>query len=228
MVKLNKKIIIAIDGGPGTGKSTVSDYIANKLNIVHIDTGAMFRAVGYFFVKNNIKLSKESVILNLDKIDVKLEYKGLKTLVFLNNEDVTDFIRTNEVSMAASYVSKIKEVRKKLLELQRNMANTISVVLDGQDIGTVVFPNADFKFYFTCSMEVRARRRTEDLNKKGNNTTYEEVKALLEKRDRDDRERKEAPILKAEDAVDIDTSYNTVEETAEKILNMIAERIDEK
>lgn len=228
MVKLNKKIIIAIDGGPGTGKSTVSDYIANKLNIVHIDTGAMFRAVGYFFVKNNIKLSKESVISNLDKIDVKLEYKGLKTLVFLNNEDVTDFIRTNEVSMAASYVSKIKEVRKKLLELQRNMANTISVVLDGQDIGTVVFPNADFKFYFTCSMEVRARRRTEDLNKKGNNTTYEEVKALLEKRDRDDRERKEAPILKAEDAIDIDTSYNTVEETAEKILNMIAERIDEK
>ena len=228
MVKLNKKIIIAIDGGPGTGKSTVSDYIANKLNIVHIDTGAMFRAVGYFFVKNNIKLSKESVISNLDKIDVKLEYKGLKTLVFLNNEDVTDFIRTNEVSMAASYVSKIKEVRKKLLELQRNMANTISVVLDGQDIGTVVFPNADFKFYFKCSMEVRARRRTEDLNKKGNNTTYEEVKALLEKRDRDDRERKEAPILKAEDAIDIDTSYNTVEETAEKILNMIAERIDEK
>lgn len=228
MVKLNKKIIIAIDGGPGTGKSTVSDYIANKLNIVHIDTGAMFRAVGYFFVKNNIKLSKESVISNLDKIDVKLEYKGLKTLVFLNNEDVTDFIRTNEVSMAASYVSKIKEVRKKLLELQRNMANTISVVLDGQDIGTVVFPNADFKFYFTCSMEVRARRRTEDLNKKGNSTTYEEVKALLEKRDRDDRARKEAPILKAEDAIDIDTSYSTVEETAEKILNIIAERIDEK
>lgn len=228
MVKLNKKIIIAIDGGPGTGKSTVSDYIAKKLNIVHIDTGAMFRAVGYFFVKNNIELSEENVVSNLDKIDIRLEYKELKTLVFLNNEDVTDFIRTNEVSMAASYVSKIKEVRKKLLELQRNMANTISVVLDGQDIGTVVFPNADFKFYFTCSMEVRARRRTEDLNKKGNNTTYEEVKALLEKRDRDDRERKEAPILKAEDAVDIDTSYNTVEETAEKILNMIAERIDEK
>ena len=228
MVKLNKKIIIAIDGGPGTGKSTVSDYIAKKLNIVHIDTGAMFRAVGYFFVKNNIELSEENVVSNLDKIDVRLEYKELKTLVFLNNEDVTDFIRTNEVSMAASYVSKIKEVRKKLLELQRNMANTISVVLDGQDIGTVVFPNADFKFYFTCSMEVRAKRRTEDLNKKGNNTTYEEVKDLLEKRDRDDRARKEAPILKAEDAIDIDTSYSTVEETAEKILNIIAERIDEK
>lgn len=228
MVKLNKKIIIAIDGGPGTGKSTVSDYIAKKLNIVHIDTGAMFRAVGYFFVKNNIELSEENVVSNLDKIDIRLEYKELKTLVFLNNEDVTDFIRTNEVSMAASYVSKIKEVRKKLLELQRNMANTISVVLDGQDIGTVVFPNADFKFYFTCSMEVRAKRRTEDLNKKGNNTTYEEVKALLEKRDRDDRARKEAPILKAEDAIDIDTSYSTVEETAEKILNIIAERIDEK
>ena len=228
MVKLNKKIIIAIDGGPGTGKSTVSDYIAKKLNIVHIDTGAMFRAVGYFFVKNNIELSEENVVSNLDKIDIRLEYKELKTLVFLNNEDVTDFIRTNEVSMAASYVSKIKEVRKKLLELQRNMANTISVVLDGQDIGTVVFPNADFKFYFTCSMEVRAKRRTEDLNKKGNNTTYEEVKDLLEKRDRDDRARKEAPILKAEDAIDIDTSYNTVEETAEKILNIIAERIDEK
>ena len=228
MVKLNKKIIIAIDGGPGTGKSTVSDYIAEKLNIVHIDTGAMFRAVGYFFVKNNIELNSGNVISNLEKIDVKLEYKNLKTLVFLNNENVTDFIRTNEVSMAASYVSKIKEVRKKLLELQRNMANTISVILDGQDIGTVVFPNADFKFYFTCSMEVRAKRRTEDLNKKGSNTTYEEVKELLEKRDRDDRARKEAPILKAKDAIDIDTSYSTVEETAKKILDMIAERIDEK
>ena len=221
MVNLDRKIVIAIDGGPGTGKSTVADYIAEKLNIIHIDTGAMFRAVGYYFIKNGIELKDENIINNLDNIDVVLKYENCNTIVILNGEDVTDKIRTNEVSMAASFVSKIKEVRRKLLELQRQMASMSSVVLDGQDIGTVVFPNADFKFYFVCSMEKRARKRTEDLIKKGQNVTYEEVKRLLEERDASDRNRKEAPILKADDAVEIDTTLNTVEQTGEILLDII-------
>lgn len=221
MGNLDRKIVIAIDGGPGTGKSTVADYIAKKLNIVHIDTGAMFRAVGYYFIKNDIELKEDNVIQKLDNIDVVLKYEDCSTIVILNNEDITDKIRTNEVSMAASFVCKIKEVRKKLLELQRKMASVGSVVLDGQDIGTVVFPNADFKFYFVCSMEKRARKRTEDLIKKGQNVTYEEVKKLLEERDTSDRNRKEAPILKADDAIEIDTTLNTVEQTGEILLDII-------
>lgn len=221
MLNFRKNIIVAIDGGPGTGKSTVSDYIAKKLGILHIDTGAMFRAVGYFFVKNNIDMTDENIVNNLKNINVNLKYIDGKTYVFLNECDITDFIRTNEVSMAASKVCKIKEVRKKLLELQRNMASTASVILDGQDIGTVVFPNADFKFYFVCSMEKRAKKRTEDLIKKGEKTNYDEVKALLEKRDLEDRTRKEAPILKAADAIEIDTTNNTVEITGDILIDII-------
>lgn len=221
MLNFEKNIVIAIDGGPGTGKSTVSDYVANKLNILHIDTGAMFRAVGYFFVKNKLEMSEENIVLYLPKIDVRLEYFNAKTNVYLNDEDVTDYIRSNEVSMAASKVCKIRDVRKKLLDLQRKMAATNSVILDGQDIGTVVFPNADFKFYFVCSMEKRATKRTQDLINKGQKTTYEEVKQLLEKRDYEDRTRKEAPILRAEDAIEIDTTNNTVEMTGEILIDII-------
>lgn len=221
MINFDEKIVVAIDGGPGTGKSTVADYIAKKLNILHIDTGAMFRAVGYYFIKNNIEMDENNIISNLDNIYVRLEYKDGITYVFLNDEDITSKIRTNEVSMAASTVCKIKEVRKKLLELQRNMAKISSVVLDGQDIGTVVFPDADYKFYFVCSMEKRAKKRTEDLIAKGQNTTYEEVKRLLEKRDFEDRTRKEAPIKKAEDAIEIDTTLNTVEMTGDILLEII-------
>ena len=226
MAILNKKIIVAIDGGPGTGKSTVADYLAKNLDIVHVDTGAIFRSIGYFFVVNKIDMTEENIINNLDKIDVNLKYENLKTIVFLNGENITDRIRTNEVSMAASTVCKIKEVRAKVLEIERKMSETSSVVLDGQDIGTVVFPNADFKFYFVCSMEKRARKRTEDLNKKGENTTYEEVKALLEKRDYEDRNRKEAPIRKAEDAIEIDTTLNTVEDTGKILVNIIMKGIN--
>lgn len=226
MAILDKKIIVAIDGGPGTGKSTVADYLAKELNIVHVDTGAIFRSIGYFFVKNKIDMTEENIIGSLDKINVDLKYENLKTIVFLNGEDITGRIRTNEVSMAASTVCKIKEVRAKVLEIERKMSETSSVVLDGQDIGTVVFPSADFKFYFVCSMEKRARKRTEDLNKKGEKTTFEEVKALLEKRDFEDRNRKEAPIKKAEDAIEIDTTLNTVEDTGKILVDIIMKGIN--
>ena len=224
----DKKYIIAIDGGPGTGKSSVSDIIANNLGIIHIDTGAMFRGLSYYFIKNNIELNEENVISNLNNIDVKLEYVSGNTVVLLNGEDITAYIRKEEVSKAASFVSKIKEVRNKLLELQRSMANTNSVILDGQDIGTVVFPNADYKFFFTASIEKRAKKRTEDLLKKGEDVTYESVKNALEKRDFDDKHRKEAPIKKADDAIEFDTTPYTKEETAKIITDMILERMNSK
>lgn len=228
MGNFDKKYIIAIDGGPGTGKSSVSDIIANNLGIIHIDTGAMFRGLSYYFIKNNIELNEENVISNLNNIDVKLEYVSGNTVVLLNGEDITAYIRKEEVSKAASFVSKIKEVRNKLLELQKSMANTNSVILDGQDIGTVVFPNADYKFFFTASIEKRAKKRTEDLLKKGEDVTYESVKNALEKRDFDDKHRKEAPIKKADDAIEFDTTPYTKEETAKIITDMILERMNSK
>lgn len=228
MGNFDKKYIIAIDGGPGTGKSSVSDIIANNLGIIHIDTGAMFRGLSYYFIKNNIELNEENIISNLNNIDVKLEYVSGNTVVLLNGEDITAYIRKEEVSKAASFVSKIKEVRNKLLELQRSMANTNSVILDGQDIGTVVFPNADYKFFFTASIEKRAKKRTEDLLKKGEDVTYESVKNALEKRDFDDKHRKEAPIKKADDAIEFDTTPYTKEETAKIITDMILERMNSK
>lgn len=228
MGNFDKKYIIAIDGGPGTGKSSVSDIIASNLGIIHIDTGAMFRGLSYYFIKNNIELNEENVISNLNNIDVKLEYVSGNTVVLLNGEDITAYIRKEEVSKAASFVSKIKEVRNKLLELQRSMANTNSVILDGQDIGTVVFPNADYKFFFTASIEKRAKKRTEDLLKKGEDVTYESVKNALEKRDFDDKHRKEAPIKKADDAIEFDTTPYTKEETAKIITDMILERMNSK
>lgn len=226
MGKFDKKYVIAIDGGPATGKSSVSDIIAEKLGIVHIDTGAMFRSIGYYFVKNNIELTEENVIKELENIDVSLTYEDGKTQAFLNGENITPFIRKEEVGLAASFVSNIKEVRKKLLELQRNMAKEANVILDGQDIGTVVFPNADFKFFFVASMEKRARKRTEDLLAKGEKVTYAEVKASLEKRDNDNKNRKEAPVRKAEDAIEFDTTPYTKEETAEILLKIIKERME--
>ena len=228
MGNFDKKYIIAIDGGPGTGKSSVSDIIASNLGIIHIDTGAMFRGLSYYFIKNNIELNEENVISNLNNIDVKLEYVSGNTVVLLNGEDITAYIRKEEVSKAASFVSKIKEVRNKLLELQKSMANTNSVILDGQDIGTVVFPNADYKFFFTASIEKRAKKRTEDLLKKGEDVTYESVKNALEKRDFDDKHRKEAPIKKADDAIEFDTTPYTKEETAKIITDMILERMNSK
>ena len=164
----------------------------------------------------------------MNNIDVKLEYVSGNTVVLLNGEDITAYIRKEEVSKAASFVSKIKEVRNKLLELQRSMANTNSVILDGQDIGTVVFPNADYKFFFTASIEKRAKKRTEDLLKKGEDVTYESVKNALEKRDFDDKHRKEAPIKKADDAIEFDTTPYTKEETAKIITDMILERMNSK
>lgn len=226
MIKLDKKVVIAIDGGAATGKSVLAKGIAKKLGILYIDTGAMYRGVGYYFLSNNIELTEENIQNNLNLIDIKLKYLDGETICILNNEDITDKIRTEEVSMAASNVSKNKLVREKLVYLQRKMAGNESVVLEGRDVTTVVFPDATLKIFLTASIDIRALRRKRDLEKKGENVDIEKVKEALQKRDLQDSTRKESPLKKAEDAVEIDTTGLTNEITVDKVIELLKERID--
>lgn len=226
MTSLDKKFVIAIDGGAATGKSVLAKGIAKKLNILYIDTGAMYRATAYYFISKNIEMTGENIKANLDLIEIKLKYINGETIVFLNNEDITDKIRTEEISMGASNVSKNKYVREKLVELQRQMAGDENVVLEGRDVTTVVFPDATLKIFLTASIDIRALRRKRDLEKKGREVNIEDVKEALIKRDLQDSTRKESPLKKAEDAVEIDTTELTNDTTVDRVIELLKERID--
>ena len=226
MTSLDKKFVIAIDGGAATGKSVLAKGIAKKLNILYIDTGAMYRATAYYFISKNIEMTEENIKANLDLIEIKLKYINGETIVFLNNEDITDKIRTEEISMGASNVSKNKYVREKLVELQRQMAGDENVVLEGRDVTTVVFPDATLKIFLTASIDIRALRRKRDLEKKGREVNIEDVKEALIKRDLQDSTRKESPLKKAEDAVEIDTTELTNDTTVDRVIELLKERID--
>ena len=226
MTSLDKKFVIAIDGGAATGKSVLAKGIAKKLNILYIDTGAMYRATAYYFISKNIEMTEENIKANLDLIEIKLKYINGETIVFLNNEDITDKIRTEEISMGASNVSKNKYVREKLVELQRQMAGDENVVLEGRDVTTVVFPDATLKIFLTASIDIRALRRKRDLEKKGREVNIEDVKEALIKRDLQDSTRKESPLKKAEDAVEIDTTDLTNDSTVDRVIELLKERID--
>ncbi len=226
MTSLAKKFVIAIDGGAATGKSVLAKGIAKKLNILYIDTGAMYRATAYYFISKNIEMTEENIKANLDLIEIKLKYINGETIVFLNNEDITDKIRTEEISMGASNVSKNKYVREKLVELQRQMAGDENVVLEGRDVTTVVFPDATLKIFLTASIDIRALRRKRDLEKKGREVNIEDVKEALIKRDLQDSTRKESPLKKAEDAVEIDTTDLTNDLTVNRVIELLKERID--
>lgn len=226
MTSLDKKFVIAIDGGAATGKSVLAKGIAKKLNILYIDTGAMYRATAYYFISKNIEMTEENIKANLDLIEIKLKYVNGETIVFLNNEDITDKIRTEEISMGASNVSKNKYVREKLVELQRQMAGDENVVLEGRDVTTVVFPDATLKIFLTASIDIRALRRKRDLEKKGKKVNIEDVKEALIKRDLQDSTRKESPLKKAEDAVEIDTTELTNDTTVDRVIDLLKERID--
>lgn len=226
MQKMTKKYItIAVDGEPAAGKGTLAKAIANRYNMLYIDTGAMFRAVGLYFIQKNIEITDESIKVNIDKIDVKLKLDNNNMQVLLNEKDVTDEIRTNEASMVAKTVSKNKMVRKRLLELQRKIANDTNCVVDGQDIGTSVFPNADVKLFLVCDIVQRAKRRKVDFDKKGEMITFEKVLEDLKERTHDDYTRKESPLKKAEDAYLIDNSNFTKEETLKLAMDIIDKRI---
>jgi len=221
---------IAIDGPSGAGKSTLAKRIACELGFIYVDTGALYRAVGLYMNENGIDASDpEKVIAALPEVEVSLEYNAEGTQsVILNGRDVSTDIRLPEISMAASTVSKIPEVRGFLLDLQRNMARTHNVIMDGRDIGTVILPDANVKIFLTASVEGRAKRRYIELVEKGVETTYEDVLRDMRARDLQDSTRNVAPAVAAPDAVILDNTDIDFEGTVALALEIIKEKTDGK
>lgn len=217
---------IALDGPGGAGKSSIAKQVAKLKGIVYVDTGAMYRAIALYMLKNNVDIhNEETVVAQLENVDIKLEYRDGAQCVILNGEDVSTAIRQNEVSMAASVTSAYKQVRAFLMDTQRNVAKTTSVIMDGRDIGTVVLPDAQVKIFLSADSKVRAHRRWLELQAKGDNTPLEEVLADIEKRDWQDINRKEAPLRQAEDAVLLDTSNLDFEQSVQAVLDLIDEKV---
>ena len=223
---MDKVYSIAIDGPAGAGKSTIARRAAAELGFVYVDTGAIYRTVGYAVSKREIDPSDtEKIDELLPRLRVKLAWKDGVQHMYLDGADVSKKIRLPEVSSMASKVSAIPSVRAFLLDTQRNAAKTNNVIMDGRDIGTVVLPDADVKIYLTASAEVRAKRRFLELQEQGRNDTYEEVLKDMIERDYRDMHRAVAPLKQADDAVLLDTSELSLEESIEAILNIIRERL---
>lgn len=213
-----KNYIIAVDGPAGSGKSTISKIVASRLNFTYLDTGAMYRMITYYVIKNKIDIENKKSVENMLE-NIKLDI--VKDNFFVNEKDVSKEIRGVEVTQMVSQVASIKEVRTKLVDLQREISKGKKVVLDGRDIGTVVFPNANLKIFLNASSDERANRRLKEFLEKGIEQSYEEVLEDIIKRDKMDSEREESPLKKAEDAVEIDTSSLSIEEVSEKIIDLI-------
>ena len=220
-------IAIAIDGPAGAGKSSLSKEVAKELSFIYVDTGALYRTIGLAASRKGLKKEdKAEIISMLNDIDVKLSFNDEGTqIVLLNGVDVSSFIRTPEASMFASAVSAIPEVRAFLLDLQRNMAKSDNVIMDGRDIGTVVLPDAKIKIFLTASPEKRAMRRHKENIEKGIDSTYEEVLKDVNQRDYQDSHREIAPLKPAEDSVLVDTSDYDFEGSKELLLKVIKERM---
>lgn len=220
-------IAIAIDGPSGAGKSTIARMVARKLGYIYIDTGALYRTVGFAVTKAAIDPDQpEALQALLDKTDIQITFRGDEQRVLLNSTDVSDYIRTPEASMMASRVSAIPAVRAFLLSLQRDMAKTHNVIMDGRDIGTVVLPNAQIKIFLTASVECRAKRRYEELIAKGHDVRLEDVQSDIEKRDYNDSHRAIAPLKPADDAELIDTSWFELEDSVALLTQKIQNRIE--
>ena len=218
---------IAIDGPAGAGKSDVSDILAEKLGFVHVDTGALYRAVALYFLENNLDyISKETVCENLNKIKVDINFKNNLQIVNLNGNDITGKIRLKEVANIASLISAFSCVRDFLLEIQRNTVEFYSVIMDGRDIATVVLPNADVKIFLTASVEERAKRRFKQLKEKDIKCDYNEVLNLIKKRDNNDFHRKIAPLKPSQDSLIYDTTNKTIDEVVNFLFNYIKGKIN--
>lgn len=219
-------IAIAIDGPAGAGKSTIARILAKEIAYIYVDTGALYRAVGYFMLEKGVAPGDaDAVTPLLERLDVSLQFVDGVQQVILNGENVSDKIRTPAVSMAASAVSAIPAVRQLLFDLQQNMAKTHNVIMDGRDIGTVVLPWAQVKIFLSASPEARAHRRFEELQLKGETVTFEEVLADMKQRDYNDSHRAVAPLKPAEDAIMVDTSGNTLEQSVELLKSIVKERL---
>lgn len=218
-------INVAIDGPAGAGKSTIAKAAAKALGFIYVDTGALYRAIAYNAVKSGVVEDKEKIIAMLDSTNVELKYVDGVQAVYLNGEDVSAYIRTPEISMGASTVSAIPEVRAFLLNLQRDIAKKNNVIMDGRDIATVVLPNADVKIFLFASPECRAQRRYKELIEKGESVSYDDVLDDVNKRDYQDSHREIAPLKPSEDSVMADTSKLDLEQSIELIINTIKEKI---
>lgn len=217
---------IAIDGPAGAGKSTIARRVAKELGFLYVDTGAMYRTIALYLLKNGIDCGQEEELERaLREIEVGLGYEDGEQQVFLNGENVSGQIRTEEVSQMASVSSARPMVRAKLLQLQRSMAQEHDVLMDGRDIGTLILPDAQLKIFLTASPQARARRRFLELQEKGVQACLEEIEREMEERDYRDTHRETAPLRQAEDAVLVDTSDMTVEEVVAKILELAEERL---
>ena len=218
---------VAIDGPSGAGKSTLARRVARELHFLYVDTGAIYRSIGWYVLQRGAALDNaELVAALLPDLNVEVRYgeDGLQHMV-VNGQDVTDEIRSPEVSAAASQVAAIPAVRAYLLDMQRNLARTHNVIMDGRDIGTVVLPEADCKVFLTASDEARAARRCRELAQRGTPVAYEEVLSDMRRRDEKDRTRAAAPLRQAEDAVVLDTSELDFEDSAQALLRLIRESI---
>jgi len=222
---MNKPIKVAIDGPVGAGKSTVAKMIAKKMNIIYVDTGAMYRTVGLYAVRKGVATTDaESLKALINEIDIDVEIKNGEQLIYLNKEDVTGLIRTPEISMAASNVSAVPEVRAKLVDMQRKLAESKSVIMDGRDIGTVVLPNADTKIFLDASAKARAKRRYDELIAKKQEVTFEEVYNDLVQRDKNDSTRAASPLKVADDAIVLDTTNLTLEQVVDEAIKIITKK----
>lgn len=220
------KIAVAVDGPAGAGKSSISKIVAKKLGYLYIDTGAMYRSVTWAVLHNHIDVNNQKAVeALLPDLDLTMEASDDSCKVFIAGQDVTDFIRTPQVNNAVSIVASYKGVRQYLVERQRLMAETGGVILDGRDIGSVVLPNAELKIYLTASVEARAMRRYLEVKGTVNEQTLEDIKDSVMQRDDMDKNRKESPLIQVEDAVLVDSSEMTFDETVEHILHLVQERI---
>ena len=218
---------IALDGPSGAGKSTIAKKLSAELGFVYVDTGAMYRTVGLYCLQNGVDIDDEAAVgAVLGNINIELKYIDGEQRILLNGTDVSKEIRMNEVSMAASKTSAYKAVRAFLLDAQRNVAKTQSVIMDGRDIGTVVLPDAEIKIFIVGDATVRAKRRHKELLEKGQNISLQEVLEDIITRDHNDTNRAEAPLRQAKDAVLLDTTYKNFDEAYEAVLEIVKSKME--
>lgn len=219
------KIIIAIDGPAGSGKSTLAKMVADRLGFTYLDTGAMYRAITYLAITNGIVDDEEEVSKFVLGLDVALNYENSTTRVYVNGEEVTDFIRTPEVNGKVSEIARMPAVRSELVRMQRKMGEIGNIVAEGRDQTTIVFPEADLKIYLVADVDIRAERRYNEYVEKGINLDIEDVRENLKMRDKIDSNRKVGPLKKAENAIEVDTSKLTVDEEFEILIENIKKKI---
>ena len=226
---MKKRLIIAIDGPAASGKSTTARLLARKLGYVYLDTGAMYRACALQLVRTGISLDNAPAIeAMLKDLDIRVETSGTENRILLGAEDVSQAIRANEISQLASGVSALPAVRHRMVELQRAMAAGGGYILDGRDIGTYVFPDADLKFFLTAAPEIRARRRWLELKNKGQEKAFEHIFAEIQERDHNDSNRSLAPLAVAEDAIVVDNSKLSIDQQVESLLALVLKKLEER